>query len=93
MITTVWALEQDKFDEADLAWCKGLDVKVNVEPLYSMVYSYGQYVSQTVQGLRIRIVSTTEKQETMLKLKYGNRLIVIQRYTELTTNELQFFNF
>ena len=93
MITTVWALEQDKFDEADLAWCKGLGVTVKVEPLYSMTYSYGQYVGQVVHGLRIRLASLNKKQENMLKLKYGSRLIEIQRYTELNDHELRNLNF
>lgn len=92
-ITTLWALEQDKFDEADLAWCKGLGVEVTVEPLYGDVYTGGNRTRQYVRGLRIRIKTTCEKQESMLQLKYGSRLIEIQRSTELSYDERQKLEF
>ena len=92
-ITTVWALEQDKFDESDVSWCKGLGVEAKVEPLYSNLYSQTQLIRQVVMGLRIRLTTTCKKQETMLKLKYGNRLIEVQRSINLSFDERQQLNF
>jgi hypothetical protein len=93
MNTTVWALEQNKFDESDYSWCKGLGVEIKVDPLYSNVYSHTQLVSQVCNGLRIRLTTTCEKQESMLKLKYGNRLIEVQRSINLSHDESQRLNF
>lgn len=86
-ITTVWALEQDKFDESDYAWSRGLGVEIKVEPLFGDVYSYGRLVDQVVRGLKIRLTTTCERQETMLKLKYGNRLNEVQRYRNIADEE------
>jgi hypothetical protein len=78
-VTTIWALEQDKFDESDLSWCRGLGVEIKVEPLCSHVYTHAQISQSVVIGLKIRLTTTCEKQETMLKLKYGSRLIAVNR--------------
>ena len=92
-MTTVWALEQDKFDDSDISWCRGLDVEIKVDPLYSHVYSHTKLVRQVCTGLRIRIKTTSEKQESMLKLKYGDRLIQVQQYQNLAGEEFQRINF
>ena len=76
---TVWALEQDKFDEGDAAWCRGLGVEFKVEPLYQRVYLQGKAVNDIMRGLSIRLTTTCKKQETMLQLKYGYKLIEVQR--------------
>jgi hypothetical protein len=78
-VTTIWALEQDKFDDSDQSWCRGLGVEVKVEPLFYRSYINGKMVSQEVNGLRIRLTTTCEKQETMLKLKYGSRLVKVHQ--------------
>lgn len=77
-VTTLWALEQDTFDESDAAWCRGLVVDFKVEPIFGDVYLSGKLSHQIQRGLRIRLTTTCEKQETMLKLKYGPRLIHIK---------------
>lgn len=92
-VTNLWALEQNHFDEDDYKWCRGLGVAVKVEPLFGDVYSYGRLVNQVVRGLRIRLTTTCEKQESMLKLKYGPRLIHIQSMMSLSPDEIQQFNF
>lgn len=92
-ITTVWALEQNKFDESDISWCRGLGVEIKVEPLYSNVYSHTRLVRQVCNGLKIRLTTTCEKQESMLKLKYGNRLIEVQRSINLSHDERQQLGF
>jgi len=93
MITTIWALEQNKFDESDISWCQGLGVEAKVEPLYYNSYINGKLVNQEVDGLSIRLTTTCEKQESMLKLKYGSRLIEIQRSQDLRGEELSRLNF
>ena len=92
-MTTVWALEQDKFDDIDISWCRGLGVEVQVDPLYYRSYTNGKLVRQVVDGLRIRLITTCEKQETMLQLKYGNRLINVQQSTTLAYDERQKIGF
>ena len=92
-MTVVWALEQNKFDEADVSWCRGLGVEIQVNPLYSNVYVHSQLVKQVCNGLRIRLTTTCERQETMLKLKYGSRLIEVQRSINLSYDERQQLGF
>lgn len=89
----VWALEQDHFDDADIKWCKGLAVKYIVTPLVSTVYMQGQAATTQQLGLRIRLYTTTESQESMLKLKYGHRLIYVQNMTEVPPSELHELDF
>lgn len=92
-MTTVWALDQDKFDESDLSWCKGLGVEIKVEHLYGDVYTAGSRVHRYVRGFKIRLTTTCEKQESMLQLKYGYRLIEVQRSINLSHDERQKLNF
>ena len=92
-VTTIWALEQNKFDDSDISWCRGLGVEIKVEPLYSNVYSHTQLVRQVCNGLRIRLTTSCKRQETMLKLKYGNKLIEVQRVANMSYDERQQFNF
>jgi hypothetical protein len=93
MITTVWALEQGKFDDSDISWCRGLGVEVRVEPLYYNSYINGKLVNQEVDGLKIRLTTTCERQETMLKLKYGVSLIEVQRISTLPGHDLHEIDF
>ena len=81
MTKTLWALEQDQFEESDAVWCRGLGVEWTVKPLFGNLYLGGKLSSSVQRGLLIRISTTCERQETMLKLKYGHRLIEIQRDT------------
>lgn len=76
--TTTWALEHDEFNECDAKWCKGLGVELTIEKLYNHFHSAtGSHSS--LSGLSIRIKTTNEKQESMLKLKYGHRLILVSQ--------------
>lgn len=91
-ITTVWALEHDGFNECDAKWCKGLGVEVKIDSLYNHFYTATGSHSY-VTGLSIRIKTTSEKQETMLKLKYSHRLIEVQRSVTLSYNECKELKF
>lgn len=78
IITTTWALEHDEFNECDAKWCKGLGVELKIEKLYNHFYSATGSRS-SLSGLSIRIKTISEKQECMLKLKYGHRLILVSQ--------------
>lgn len=69
-----WALAQDSFGEADIAWCRGLGVAYKLEPKFSQVYSQGRLVDEVIRSWSIRLETTDLKQETMLQLKYGSNL-------------------
>ncbi len=71
-----WALAIPKLEDHDIIWLKGLEVDIKVEALTNKVYTQGQMVSKVVTGYKIDVITTCEKQETMLKLKYGNDLVL-----------------
>ena len=72
----VWALTVSSLNESDIVWLQGLKVETKVEHLTNKVYTQGQMVSRVVTGLKIDVITTCEKQETMLKLKYGDDLVL-----------------
>ena len=71
----VWALTINQITNNDVVWLKGLGVDVKVETLTNKVYTQGQMVNEVVTGFKIDVITTCEKQETMLKLKYGDDLV------------------
>ena len=71
---TTWVLLKDNFTEDDILWCKGLDVKVDIEPLYRTIHVSGA-TKQYCTGVHIELQTHCEKQETMLQLKYSEQLI------------------
>lgn len=80
----VWALAVSKLTDSDIVWLQGLKVETKVEPLTNKVYTQGQLVSRVVTGLKIDVITTCEKQETMLKLKYGDDLVLKSVINSLT---------
>jgi hypothetical protein len=70
----IWSLSISTITESDLLWLKGLGVKIKVETLTNQVYLAGQISKVVVTGHRIEIITTCEKQETMLQLKYSKNL-------------------
>lgn len=88
-----WALEQDDFNESDRLWCQGLGVNIHEEPLKKDVYLSGHFSYSIHIGRKIRLTTTTPQQETMLKLKYGFRLIEVQRSRDCTSKELKDLDF
>lgn len=73
----VWALCQNQITDNDALWLRGLGVEVKCEALTNRVYSSGFTVSQYVTGYKIDVITTCDRQETMLKLKYGDDLVLI----------------
>jgi hypothetical protein len=72
----VWALTIDEVTDNDVLWLQGLGVEVKCEALTNRVYSAGFAVSQYVTGYKIDVTTTCDKQENMLKLKYGDDLVL-----------------
>jgi hypothetical protein len=71
-----WALAKSWLDDSDIIWLKGLGVDLQSETLTDKVYLQGQVITEYVTGYRHEITTTCSKQETMLKLKYGDDLIL-----------------
>ena len=72
----VWALAIDQVTDNDILWLKGLGVDVKYEPMTNKVYSAGHKVTEYVTGHKIDVITTCEKQETMLQLKYGDDFVL-----------------
>lgn len=75
---TTWVLKKEDFDAHDALWCRGLDVEYSAEPLNKDVYLSGRINHSIRIGWKIRLYTTTPKQENMLKLKYGSALVEIE---------------
>lgn len=71
----VWALTINQITSSDALWLKGLGVDVRCEPLTNQIYASGKVVTEYVTGYKIDVITTCDKQETMLKLKYGDDLV------------------
>jgi hypothetical protein len=71
----VWALTVSELDNNDILWLKGLGVDVKSEALTNKVYMSGSVVSEVCTGYKIDVITTCEKQETMLQLKYADDLV------------------
>jgi len=71
-----WALAKSYLDDSDVIWIKGLGIDLQSECLTDKVYLQGRVITEYVTGYRHEITTTCSKQETMLKLKYGDDLIL-----------------
>ena len=72
-----WALAKSWLDASDIIWIKGLGVDLQSEALTDRVCLQGQVITEYVKGYRHELTTTCSKQETMLKLKYGEDLVLI----------------
>jgi hypothetical protein len=72
-----WVLAKSWLDDGDVIWIKGLGVDLRAEALTDKVYLQGQVITEYVKGYRHELTTTCSKQETMLKLKYGEDLVLI----------------
>lgn len=92
-ITTKWALQQNTFTESDYLWCKGFGITAAVVPLYNTVHISGSVEKQMSAGVSIRLLTTCEKQENMLKLKYGEKAYPIQQWQSIGPIEIKQLDF
>ena len=76
-----WTLNKTTFSEADYLWCKGLKVglRAPAPEIMSIDTAYGsRRVDMYTEIPRVLITTNTREQEAMLKLKYGDSLILMQ---------------
>jgi hypothetical protein len=71
----VWELVVDSISNNDAIWLKSASWDVRVSPLTDRVSTLSGY-SELCTGHQIVVITTCEKQESMLKLKYGDRLVL-----------------
>lgn len=93
MITKkLWILEHPDANQSDATFLFGLGCKVEIvlpEPV-EFTASTGSLWRYTLETPHIKIETTCEKQEMMLKLKYGDELRLMQTY-HTTPNTRTFF--
>ena len=80
IIKKVWLLQKPNATDIDSTFLFGLGCKVEVkipEPLHFETVN-GTRVQYLAELPTIKITTTCEKQEMMLKLKYGEELVQIQ---------------
>ena len=72
-----WWLSTCEITPNDVAFLVGLDIRVNVErPSQAFYTSAGQRFNVSGSA-KIEFMTTTEKQETMLRLKYGTDVLLV----------------
>lgn len=73
----VWKLNISQMTANDTLWLQKLQVDVKCEALNRQVYSSGKLVSKYTTGYTIGVTTSCSKQETMLKLKFADKLFLI----------------
>ena len=88
----IWALHKPDANEIDSVFLFGLGCTVEVilpEP-YEIESMDGKRWKYTAQNPYIKIETTCEKQESMLQLKYGDRLVLMQVYHDILPTRTRF---
>lgn len=73
--STVWLLLQDTIDVDDIKWIAGIGASVHVDQPSHTFDVMGGGTHRVAGKARIEVTTTTDKQRTMLVLKYGDRMI------------------
>lgn len=84
MIKKSWALYLDLYTDLDQIYINGLNCEIEiVPPLYDTIsVSYGKGLQILRQPGSIKITTINEQQESMLKLKYGDKLVLMTKINE-----------
>lgn len=71
-----WSLLQRSLDEVDYAWISSNsdDIKIEYDTHYQLSADGSDWINPTQVLAEILITTSCEKQESMLHLKYGDRL-------------------
>lgn len=81
MISKIWVLDNPSVE--DIIWARGLDCSIRYDDeITENLSTYSLTVRVVIHPPRLTITSTCEKQESMLKLKYGDSLRLMQVYNE-----------
>jgi hypothetical protein len=85
IVKKIWIISRPRFTKADALLLNGLDCEYKMtesEPeeihLHNQTYQYVGTIP------KLTIVTTSDRQEDMLKLKYGDELLLLQVYHEVT---------
>lgn len=78
----IWTLKCDSITNESGAFLASLDIKVRVTPAIQEIEHHGK-LWQFRGHAKIEIETTCKEQETMLQLKYGDDLILIEEFTVL----------
>ena len=80
-----WMVRRNEFNESDIRVVQGLgcefDLKLD-DP--QEIYADGKVYRYQGSPPKLSITTTCEKQESMLKLKYGDELVLIQVFHDIT---------
>lgn len=73
-----WILTKENLDESDFLWLKSLNIGIRIEhPSHTFDTTNGG--KRSIYGKRtVTLDSTTDKQRTMILLKYGDDAVLIQ---------------
>ena len=76
-----WILNKDDCNESDYLWCKRYANTVKVDYEHGSGFYNGQ-VFYYAKNRMITVETTTQEQEDMLHLKYGNMLLLMAEFRE-----------
>lgn len=83
----LWIVRKTKFNESDIRVIQGLGCEFDLKLDESQeIYANGKVYRYVGSPPILTITTTCEKQESMLKLKYDDRLILMQVYHDVAPN-------
>ena len=74
-----WLLLKRPIDQDDIIWLRGLNCNTTIEAIkepLKLMYGGRQHTFSNLRSNQVQVLTTTPKQETMLKLKYGDDIVL-----------------
>ncbi len=85
IVKKIWSISRSSFTRADRLLLNGLDCEYKMtEPEPQEIQLHNQTYQYVGSHPKLTIVTTSDRQEDMLKLKYGDELTLLQVYHEVT---------
>ena len=85
IVKKIWTISRPKFTKADALLLKGLDCEYKVtESEPEEIHLHNQTFHYVGAPPKLTVVTTCDQQEDILKLKYGDELLLHQVYHEVT---------
>lgn len=72
-----WTVIKHPLDEADYIWIKNNSNQMTVNHKVQDIPSFNNGFSKVYMGSEVILTTTTEEQETMLRLKYDDQLVLL----------------